>query len=263
MEMPNKKILTIFIVGALLVLGGLFFMYRSYENGAFDKEDGDLESATTSPIAQEIIIAPNDFSLPIYAGRPVGALNADPKIVNQISTTAFEAHQKKLRELEERVTDQPTDVASWLSAASIKNFFNDFSGARDIWVYVTKIAPEDPVAYSNLGNLAKLETMDFSLAENYFKTAISKEKTFIPAILALAELYWDFLPNRQNEAVGVLEAGLLTNPEEVTVMLNLGRYYRELGNKERSLQYLNRALSLHPDDAQLKKAVQETEEYFR
>lgn len=255
MEIPDKKTRIFFALGAAAVLFGLFVLYNSHENGTL--VPGGEPSATTTSGVQEVVIDVTPAEIPIYAGRPVAELSADPALVAQVPIEKLSEQKKQLEELAAKVAETSTDVDSWLAAAGIKKFWNDFAGARDIWEYLTRLAPEHPIAFYNLGNLAKLVDRDFASAESLYRAALKKDPTFVLASFDLAELYWEFVPSRKNEAFPVLEASLKVVPNEVTTLVTLSRYHKELGDLEKALLYAEKALALYPEDENLNRAVSE------
>jgi len=258
MNNKNKKI--IFILGLGLLILGLGFQLSNQSREIASDSNFSTSTPTNDPSGetQEIIITPADL-LPPYQGVPVADLDADLKIVNQISSAEFERQKKILIELSENLKSNPADIESWFTAAIIKKFFNDLVGARDIWEYVAKISPNNSVAHNNLGNLEKLENKNYSVAESHYLKAISNDPKFSPAITNLAELYWSFLLDRQPDALKILKQGIAANPEAADLMATLGGYYRSLGDKEQSLKYFKDALNLNPKNEGLRKVIQDIE----
>jgi len=104
------------------------------------------------------------------------------------------------------------------------------------------------VAQYNIADVY-IATEDYKKAENVYLDMISKDGAQIDAYLAAAELYkkWD---GGKYKVLSIFELGLENNLNNYDLLIKLGDYYKENGNKEKALEYYQKALDTHPERAE-------------
>lgn len=264
-SIERRPIRILLLLGGLIVLAGLLFVYRSYNKNTIvePEEDnatnvvaedlsqtnvGEEAAADTTNNSDVVIVNIPQPTLPRYKGNPVGTVKIDPAIAAQISAAKVKQYTDELLKLEKDLAANPTDTQKWIEAASIKKFFNDLTGTRDIWEYIIELNPRNTTILINLGNLYAMYLSNYLLAEKYYKQAITAEPALVPAILALADLYKTFYKEKYPEVPIVIQAGLKVVPDDANLMIFLATYYKESGDLAKAIEYYERSLLVQPDN---------------
>jgi tetratricopeptide (TPR) repeat protein len=123
---------------------------------------------------------------------------------------------------------------------------NEVSKAEEHLLKVQSLEPELARTYLQLGNVYKIKK-DFATAQNYYEEAIKRGDEGNPAIYFnmgfLAQSLGDHktAEDHYNHALDLF-------PNYVPALVNLGINYGMQNNKAKSIEYLNKALQLDPDD---------------
>ncbi len=142
---------------------------------------------------------------------------AEARTIIQQKIAGFVANLKK----------DPTDASSWFDLAIWYHTADDFEGARQIWEFLIKAAPEDTTAYDNLGRMYYFDLKDFPKAESYFKQSISVRSDIITPYIELFGLYKDSYKQNTTAAVDILITASKKFPTNPDPFLLLGGYYRD------------------------------------
>ena len=258
------------VVGLILVFVALLAAYRLYNRSVADSDQNTISEETDREMAAKdtakdkevasddgtIVVEIPKPSFPRYKGQPVGLLNADAAIVKQIPPDRMKEYTDELLKLDSDLLKKHAEHSRWHEAASIKKFFNDFIGARDIWEYVLVVDSKDTAVFSNLGSLYAMHLPDYPKAEKYYLQAIAVNPALTPAILGLADLYKTFYKEKYAEVPTVIKKGLLAVPGDANLMIFLATYYKESGLIQEALKYYEESLIYQPDNQPVIKEVE-------
>lgn len=183
----------------------------------------DVTASTSMPgyTIEQVPIEGSGISLPDLDRKVLFAASipADARIILQGQINATVANLKK----------NPNSVADWYNLAIYYHEADDFDGARLVWEFLVKAAPNNPVAYENLGKLYHFDLKDFPKAEMYFKEAMTIDKTMDP-YLELYELYDYSYKKDTSLAVDTLNIAAQKFATSSIPYDTLGDYYRTKGD---------------------------------
>lgn len=134
-------------------------------------------------------------------------------------------------------------ISAWLILAAYRKNAEDYAGAEEIWLYVTKRWPEEPTAFANLGDLYANYLPKYPQAESYFRAAITLKPDTILYYRALSDLYRNRYKTDTTLALDVLKEGLTANPKDIDLLISIAYYYREKGDMTNARAYFEQALA--------------------
>ena len=114
--------------------------------------------------------------------------------------------------------------------------------------------PDVSVAYHNLANLYKNDGKE-EIAEQYYKTAIKIDPEFVYSYNALAEMYLE--KQKYHEARQILEEYLERHSARIDILYTLSRIAITEKDYKGAMLYLQRALSVDPQNQMIQSAAQE------
>ena len=120
----------------------------------------------------------------------------------------------------EQLKFNPNGIAYWLQLAGLRKGANDFTGAEEVWLYVTKRWSTDPIAYNNLGDLYAFSLKSSVQAVVYWNKAIAADPKGIPTYINLATFQNINLQDKP-AAKATLGAGLKANPGNASLQAAL------------------------------------------
>ncbi len=245
-----------FIIVAIALLAAALVGVNAWRSSLVTQPPQNPATTTRPIVGGETIQVGGEAIVPRYRGAPIDALATD-EILQLLTQEQKNKYLGELARLAAYLKENPADIVSWLQAASLKNFFNDYQGARDIWEYVTTIANEDMTAYLNLGTLYTWNLPDFPAAERNFKRAIAAAPIYAQGYIRLAELYRMFWTEKKSEAPNVLLEGLKKIPRDRDLLLALGLTYRESGDTANALKYYEEYAAQDPNNTDVNKIIAE------
>lgn len=167
--------------------------------------------------------------------RPFTPASRYPEDIRQLSIDKVNAATAELRE-------NPDLVSRWLEIAVYRKGADDFDGAEEIWIYMTKKWPGDPTAYANLANLYQLELNKPRAAARYWRKYIEivPEGYRVAGYRSLHDLYRTKLAD-EDKARDVLLEGLARYPDSTDLMVPLAVFERDRGNLDEARTYFTQA----------------------
>jgi tetratricopeptide (TPR) repeat protein len=121
------------------------------------------------------------------------------------------------------------------------------SGLTDVAVeryqFILESDPSNALALYNLGQITQ-QRGDLQGAIDFYDRALVADPSLASAAFNRAIALRD--SGRKADAVAGFEAILVADPDSVGVLFNLGNLYIELGDPERGVQLVNRAVELDP-----------------
>ncbi|MAF59591.1 MAG: hypothetical protein QF858_01880 [Candidatus Pacebacteria bacterium] len=146
----------------------------------------------------------------------------------------------KFSETRESLRKEPYSIFDWLELAIHYKTIDDFDGAEEIWIYLTKASPNNSVAFNNLGDLYHYYRHDFPQAEEYMLKTL--ERASDPSYFVnLFTLYKISYKTETNLAEETLLNGLKKNKDDLNLLMELARYYEEKGENTKSLELYKEA----------------------
>jgi tetratricopeptide (TPR) repeat protein len=136
--------------------------------------------------------------------RPYTPLSTLPQSVQ-------DNNKKLVKTAVDQLKFNPNGITYWLQLAGLRKGANDFTGAEEIWVYLTKRLPTDPIAYNNLGDLYGNYLHDYAKAVTYWTKGSELEPKNISVYLSLATVQ-SINMHDTAAAKATLQAGLKANP---------------------------------------------------
>ena len=170
---------------------------------------------------------------------------------SMISTTTNKADNKKVTDigslfegLQNRLKDNPDDVQGWMMMGLTYMHYQQFEQALDAYKKADRLLPNDS---------------DIQLALIRVKKALSE--TNKPSEIIEKKMV---APNGQTIDVGAmvmrLRAKLEANPDNLQGWLMLGRSYTNLGRHLDAVDAYQNALSLNPDNTEIKSLFESAKE---
>jgi len=120
--------------------------------------------------------------------------------------------------------------------------------AKESFLEVVAIKPDDPDAYYNLGTLS-LRTSDFQQAREYLDKTLKLRPDYPEAWNNLGMMAAQ--QGRPDEAVENFQQALVLRPRYAIALLNLGNVYRRQRNFQKADECLSHALAIQPDDPEI------------
>lgn len=153
--------------------------------------------------------------------------------------------QGRIDTLVQQLNQDPHQANVWLDLALQYKTANDLDGAREVWEYLIKAAPQHSVSFYNLGYHYHISDKDFPRSEEYYKKAIEIDSAQEAYYVAFHELYRYSYRQNTTAAVDILKQGLEKVPSSINLRLTLAGYYRdEKKDKKSAIQYFTQARDL-------------------
>ena len=108
---------------------------------------------------------------------------------------------------------------------------------------ILAVEPDNVLALYNLGQITQQRGV-LPTAIEYYDRALAADPTFSTAAFNRAIALRDL--GRTDEAIAAFQALLDANPDSVGALFNLGNLYISLGDAERGVPLVNRAVELDP-----------------
>ncbi|MFA5173293.1 MAG: tetratricopeptide repeat protein [Candidatus Paceibacterota bacterium] len=255
-----KKTIIVSLIAVLAVsiyLGGKFFKNKEEEkNPNFSELEGILNATSTVSGAEikEIKDEPLDTFTP-YLGQDLSEIGNDA-FIGKVPEKMLNDSKAELSRLKNALEKDPGNIDDWIKVGMIKKFFNNYIGARDAWEYAKYLNDTNSSIYYNLGNLYGMYLKDNIEGEENFKKALELEKGETSFYINFADFYRSFYTEKKAEAEGVIQEGLKNMPNDGSLLIYAGGYYKELGDKEKALLYFKKALALDPNNQELKSEIE-------
>lgn len=132
--------------------------------------------------------------------------------------------REKIEKLTSELKQNPNSFDLWLQLAIYRKMFGDYEGAREIWEYLGKINPKNPVVFNNLGDLYAYFLKDTRKAEENFLKALENGPDQIYIYRNTYEFYRYVLKD-DAKAKQILERGIKANPGSSQDLQNLLNNY--------------------------------------
>jgi len=132
----------------------------------------------------------------------------------------------------------------------------DYAGAIIAYKQANKIASGAVPPKNNIAE-ACIQLKDYACAEEWFLEIIKRE--YEPnTVIKLSKLYHEQLRDDQ-KAIDILLSAYQSFPKYLDFSYQLGFLYRELGERDKALEYLRKARELAPEDQNIQDLISELE----
>ncbi|MDO8523719.1 MAG: tetratricopeptide repeat protein [bacterium] len=152
--------------------------------------------------------------------------------------------EAKVKALAASLTEDPSRSEDWFNLAILYHIANDYDGAKEIWEFLVRVAPQDTTAYDNLGKLYHFSLKDYPKAEQYFKQSISVNPNLLTPYHELFDLYRYSYKTNTSAAIDILNQAMERFPEDVGLYVLLGEYHRDRGNVPAAREAYTKAVDL-------------------
>ncbi len=243
----NIKLAIIFLAGALVGLMGYSRFYAvsspetSIDTGNTTTTDtteldailGDLASSTSGDISKKPAITTDTIKKPISGiqkpstnEQALSLPNLDRIVINaNISDDKKQEYTGRMKDIANAIRRGEPLYEQLIELASYRKLVEDYAGAEEIWLDMTKRYPTSRQAYENLGNLYHFYKKDYPAAEKAMKKAIENEVTYPYGYVNLFELYTLSYTEKKELAEQVLLDGLKQTGNNVLIDITIAQYY--------------------------------------
>ena len=164
----------------IVVIVGAFLLLRAHKVAAPSPTASSTATGTTTAV---------NLGSGVMAQLPAGATvtnitsgissNVQPPSLNQTVTyapslpaDAVVTLKSDIATLSESLTSNPLQSDKWLQLAIYYKEAGDYSLAERVWLYLTKAAPTNYIAFADLGDLYNSFLVNYPKAESYYLQAI-------------------------------------------------------------------------------------------
>ncbi|MBI2610173.1 hypothetical protein HYW53_03275 [Candidatus Giovannonibacteria bacterium] len=253
----NSKIFWGVLILGLAIIGAVVYLYVLKKSNLDLTNDNNEEKTSTSNNE-----AANTKNIEGYRTKeelppfPTGfdRINYGPKILSEIGPEQRKKQEDNFKELLDKIEKNPDSLDLWVGLGLIKNVFEDYAGARDVWEYASVIRPANAVSFNNLGGLYWHYFKDYPKAEENYRKAISNMPENPGLYKDLSDMYKYSYREKAGLADDVLLEALQKNPGNVQVLIWLGDYYKTT-DKAKARQYFTEALKIDPENFSIKKEL--------
>lgn len=243
LHMITKRTLLIIVVAIGVVIAASFLLRKPVEAPTDEFFDATSEiQKETQNIEEEKAGTETTLS---YTGRPLNEVRLGAGFSG--SDEIVELKRKSLEEHIAEIQKDPNNVDAWLGIGTIKKFFNDYEGARDVWEYTARTFPNHPLNFANLGNLYGWYLNDSKKAVSNYSRAITLSPFEPNYYLDLAEFYLYVDTADNTNVVKVISDGMANNPRDINLPLFLASYYKSTGETASAIKYFEKVLELAPN----------------
>lgn len=232
MKHLNKKITIIIVFVLLSALAGYGWRQK--------RQDAQIPDLGTAQLPQELRQYEHLFVFE----------NFDPNLPDQAREKYFERFTTATNVLR----NDPVNFNAWLELGKVHKNMNAFEKARDAWVHLGEISPENSISFGNVGDLYAWFLFEPAKGETAYLTALENEPDEINFRRNLAEiyaklLYADNVPLQKEKIIPLLEEGTKaasSDVEKAEMAALLGSYFRDWGDNANAIQWYQKTLTLDP-----------------
>lgn len=233
-DMNNKNIYIALVAVVVVVLGYWVIHTQNNQNLSPTASLAPENTATTSNLtAGGMKIQGSGGGTITLEPIPEGKAPTMPELydakimMSNLSADVIEKITTGVKESITAIRKNSRDIGAWLNLGIYRKIGGDFTGARDVWTYVTKIIPTNDVAFGNLADLYDHFLKDPILAETNYRTAIKLAPANIGYYQSLADFYRYTLRD-DIKARAILRQGISANPQTSANLKYLLDHYDEM-----------------------------------
>lgn len=180
-------------------------------------------------------------------GPPTGGPQELPQ--NHPPVKLPEEVRTKITEFANKAKEQPKDLSTWKSLAEMQFRASQIeasyrSAALESFKHVLELAPNDTEALRGIGNIY-YDFEEHAKAVDYYKRYLELKPDDSGVRTDLGTMY--LYSNNLDQAISEYQTVITKEPGFFQAYFNLGVAYNEKGQKDKSVEALNKAKNLTPD----------------
>ena len=179
--------------------------------------------------------------------------NKDPNLTSE----NFQVFNQKFEETKARLQANADSFNDWLYLGVLKKGVGDYEGARDVFIYAGQIRPQSSTSFANLADLYAYFLNDPQQAEVNIKQAIVNEPNDYNFYLSLADIYRYKFPDGAAKYEQTMLEALAKFPDNTNLIAPLAGFYKQTGQTQQAIEYLEKLLKLMPDNQAVKAELVE------
>jgi tetratricopeptide (TPR) repeat protein len=145
--------------------------------------------------------------------------------------------------------------------AQLKRILGDIDGAIIAWEYANIIRPGNSLSFSNLAALYHFDLMEYDKAEEQYMISVANDTDDLPTIRNFFELYHYSLKD-DVKAEDLLLESIAQNPEAADLYSLTGRFYTEIDNLPKAIEYYEKHLELNPENEAAQREIERLKEFL-
>lgn len=244
----NKKEFLL-LGAAVIILGGLvyfFLLSDSRLENTKEKETMSIDKSTsTEEVSAEFSEGEGEVHMiKIDKENTISQPDLERPIVypDFYTEEAQALMEKKITDTIALIKEDPTSFANWVELAIERSDLEDYEGAVEIYEYLNKAAPNNSLSFVNLGTIEHLYLHQYEDAEKNMLQAIKNNPQNMHAYRSLHELYRYSYKQDTNAAVDIILDALKEFPNNIDFFTLLAVYYRDTGEKDKAIEYYDKAI---------------------
>lgn len=217
----NYKTLLYGVIGIVLAMGVYSVLAsRGYVPSIWSStpsvRDIDLGNGV---IAKDVPVGV-DVSLTNSSSSTQPSLSRKITTASSVSAEAAPIYKKKIEDAQAGLRKNTQSFDGWILLGTLYQQVGDYEGARQVFEYLSAIAPKNTVSFNNLGILYHYYLKDYPKAEANFLKAIENDPTYVMSYRNLFDLYSLSYKTNTTAAADIIKRGLKSNPNNQD-LLNL------------------------------------------
>lgn len=170
----------------------------------------------------------------VFGIQNAPSLTASVHYSSDISPDVKKTLDDFIADLRLQLQKNPASYDAWLTLAIRYKQAGDLEKARDVWLYIASIHPDDAVSRHNLGDLYHHFLKDYPKAEVYYKQALALTPKNSLEYLSLYELYRYSYKQDTTAAIDTLKLGIqqVEENQKIDLYIALANYYGDKGQKD-------------------------------
>jgi tetratricopeptide (TPR) repeat protein len=124
---------------------------------------------------------------------------------------------KNIEDIASRLKKNSSSVDDWINLGIYRKEIEDYDGAKEAWSYASLLNPNNPVPFSNLGDLYGYYLKDKAMAEINILKAVEKDPASANWYVRAADFYRE-VEDDLAKAKAILEKGLVAIPNDASLI---------------------------------------------
>lgn len=235
-KINSEKIQKILGAIVVIILIGLFGWYVVRDISPLTSEgvSKDKEAVSNNDIDVSVETEGGDVEIKEI---PKGFMNivAQPKLYRVVvmperfSPEAVAILQNNIDTLTSQLKEDSGSFQAWSDLANQYKIIDDFTGAVEIWEYLSIVAEGNIVSRINLGEVYHYYLKEYGKSEAVFNEVIAINKGTVGAYTGLHELYRYSYKTDTTLAIDILKDGIVAVSDNIDLLVTLAGYYRDIG----------------------------------
>jgi tetratricopeptide (TPR) repeat protein len=202
-------------VVAVVIIVGAFFVFNARQAMAPGPMATSTTTGTSTSSGSGSTLPPGatvtQSSAPV-TGIVAPRLNQPVTYVAGLSPEAAATIKADIATLSASLAANPAQSDKWLQLAVYYKAAGDYALAEQVWLYLTKAAPTNYIAFADLGDLYNNFIVNYPKAETNYLEAIKLKPDNINTYVSLYMMYKYQYKTNTTAAADILAQGLKANP---------------------------------------------------